>query len=200
MKTTVSLSLILASLLVMFAPTLRSQEAQKPEDSSCRPGQGCDWRTAEVERLQAQAANDKSPTFSLTLSPGTRNKNISEYQVGSDMWITIIQTNLTKHDIYCSLWSEDYEAVDEDGKPVEKRHRGTERGTYDCGIGAGGNSIPNEILINRFFKLNRPGKYTIRVSRQEPFVKDEKGEPPVVWSNPITITVVAADPTADAPK
>jgi hypothetical protein len=60
--------------------------------------------------------------------------------------------------------------------------------TYDCGIGAGG-SIPNEILINRVFKLDRPGKYIIRVSRREPFVKDEKGEPPVIWSNPITITI-----------
>jgi hypothetical protein len=45
------------------------------------------------------------------------------------------------------------------------------------------------ILINRVFKLDRPGKYVIRVSRKEPFVKDEKGESPVIWSNPITITI-----------
>ena len=181
---------VLAGLLVILAPASRSQDAEKPENSSCLPGQGCDWLTPEAERLQALAANDKSPTFSLTVSPGTRNKIVSEYRVGSDMWITIIQTNLTKHDIYCSLWSEDYEAVDEDGKPVEKRHRGAERDTYDCGIGAGGNSVPNEILINRVFKLDRPGKYVIRMSRQEPFVKDEKGESPIVWSNPITITII----------
>ena len=140
-------------------------------------------------RLHRLAKHDTSPTFSLTLSPGTRNNIISEYRVGDDMWLTIVVTNLTNHDIYCSLWSEDYEAIDEDGKPLERRHRGTMPQTYDCGIGAGGSSIPNEILINRFFKLDRPGKYTIRVSRKEPFVKDEKGGSPVIWSNPITITI-----------
>jgi hypothetical protein len=181
--------LILASLLVVSAPNLRSQDAEKPENSSCRPGQGCDWLTPEAERLEAVAANDKSPTFSLTLSPGTRNKVATEYRIGTDMWMTVIQTNLTKHDIYCLSNSEDYEATDEDGKPVEKYHRGGGiLQTYDCGIGAGG-SIPHEILINRIFKLDRPGKYVIRVSRQEPFLKDEEGKPIVIWSNPITITI-----------
>jgi hypothetical protein len=187
MKITVIRCLILACFLVILIPDLRSQEAEKPVPP-CRPGQGCDWLTAEGKRIEALAANDTSPTFSLTLSPGTRNKNISEYRVGDNMWITIRVTNLTNHDIYCSLWSEDYEVIDEDGKPLERRHRGTERGTYDCALGAGG-SDPNEILINRFFKLDRPGKYVIRVSRPEPFVKDEKGAPPVIWSNPITITI-----------
>jgi hypothetical protein len=189
MKFSIVRALFFAGMLVILTPTLRSQDAGKPESSSCLPGQGCDWLTPEVGRLKALAANDKSPTYSLTLSPGTRNKKISEYRAGSDMWITITQTNLTNHDVYCSLWSEDYEAIDEDGKPAERYHRGTESNTYDCVIAAGGSSIPNEILINRVFKLDRPGKYVIRVSRKEPFVKDEKGEPPVVWSNPITITI-----------
>jgi len=163
-------------------------------------------RAQDAERLQALAANDTYPTFALTLSPGTRNKIISEYHVGDDMWITIVMTNLTNHDIDCSSQGAGgydrmygYEAIDEEGKPVEKRHQGTESYDHGGGIGAGG-SVPDEILINRVFKLNRPGKYTIRVSRQEPFVKDEKGEPPVVWSNPITITVVAADPAPEAVK
>lgn len=182
-------AIALSSLLAIITPTLRSQEEEKPENSLC-PSQGCDWLTQEAERFKALAANDTSPTFSLTISPGTRNKKISEYRVGDNMWITIVQTNLTNHDIYCLLSSEDYEAIDEDGKPLERRHRGTTPLGYDCGIGAGGSSIPNEILINRVFKLDRPGKYVIRVSRQEPFVKDEKGESPIVWSNPITITII----------
>lgn len=164
----------LASLLLMLTPVLRSQDA---------------------ERLQALAVNDKSPTFSLTLSPGTRNKTINEYRAGSDMWITVIQTNLPNHDIDCSM--EDaggfdrmygYEAIDEDGKPVGRYHQGTESYNHGCGIGARGHTT-NEFLINRVFKLDRPGKYVIRVSRQEPFLKDQNGKPIVIWSNPITITV-----------
>lgn len=199
MKSAVTRTLFLASFLVILAPTLRSQDTGKPENSQCRPGQGCDWLTPEAERLEALAANDKSPTFSLTLSPGTQNKIISEYHVGSDMWITITQTNLTKHDIYCTPDREGYEATDEDGKPVEKRHRGTESDTHGCILDAGAQR-PDEILINRVLKLTRPGKYNIRVSREEPFLRDEKGDALVVWSNPITITVVAADTAPDAAK
>jgi hypothetical protein len=147
-------------------------------------------------RLHALAANDTSPTFSLTLSPGTRNKVISEYRVGDNMWMTIVMTNLTNHDIDCSMDGDsgynrmfDYEAIDEDGKSVEKRHHGTEGYQHGCGIGAGGN-IPSEFLLDRVFKLDRPGKYVIRVSRPEPFVKDDKGEHPVIWSNPITINII----------
>jgi hypothetical protein len=181
--------LILASFLVILTRPLRSQDTEKSETPSCLPGQGCDWLTPEVKRLKDLVANDKSPTFSLTLSPGTRNKNIPEYRAGSDMWITIVQTNLTKHDIYCSLWSEDYEAVDEDGKTVERHHRGMGAvDITDCILPAGA-SDPNEFLLNRIFKLDRPGKYTIRVSRRERFVKDENGKIPVIWSNPITITI-----------
>jgi hypothetical protein len=38
------------------------------------------------------------------------------------------------------------------------------------------------------------------MSREEPFVEDEKGEAPVIWSNPITITVLPAETKQDAPK
>jgi hypothetical protein len=149
----------------------------------------------DTERLEALAANDTSPTFTLTLSPGTRNKIISEYRVGDDMWMTIVMTNLTNHDIDASVAGDSsydrmfgYEAIDEDGKPVKERHHGTEGYNHTAGIGAGGN-VTREFLLNRAFKLDRPCKYVIRVSRKEPFVKDEKGEPPVIWSNPITITI-----------
>jgi hypothetical protein len=162
-------------------------------------------RSQGGERLQALAANDTYPTFSLTLSPGTRNKIISEYRVGDVMWITITMTNLTNHDIDASSeWGSfdrmfQYEATDDDGKPVEKRHQGIQSYHHGGGIGAGG-SVPREFQLERVFKITRPGKYTVRVSRHEPFVRDEKGEPPVVWSNPITIAVVAADPAPEAAK
>jgi hypothetical protein len=160
--------LLFAILLVVLVPALRSQDA---------------------ERLQALATSDASPTFSLALSSKS-----PEYRIGSQMWFTIAQTNLTKHDIDCtSDWDGidrmyQYEATDEDGKPVEKRHRGTESYTHGCTMAAG-EHLSNEIQLERVFKLDRPGKYIIRVSRPEPFVKDEKGEHPVIWSNPITITI-----------
>jgi len=189
MKVTVIRNLILASLLAIMTPTLRSQDAEKPKDSSC-PSQECDWLTRDAERLQALAAKDTSPTFSLTLTSKS-----PEYRVGDDMWMTIVQTNLTNHDIDCSSENAGgydrmygYEAVDEDGKPAQRYHQGTESYDHGGGIGAGGH-VSLMILINRVFKLDRPGKYVIRVSRKEPFVKDEKGESPVIWSNPITITI-----------
>ena len=49
--------------------------------------------------LQAQNA---APPFSLTLSAGTRNKNVSEFRAGSKVWITITQKNLTDHPIDCT--------------------------------------------------------------------------------------------------
>ena len=110
------------------------------------------------------------------------------------MWITITQTNLTKHDIYCSsVWDGiermyEYELIDEDGKSVEKRHRGTESYNHSSILPPGANDL-SEIQLERVFKLDRPGKYVLRVSRKEPFLKDEKGEPLIVWSNPITIQI-----------
>jgi hypothetical protein len=194
MKLTILRTLFFACLLGILTPTLRSQDVEKPENSSCLPGQGCDWLTPEAKRLEALAANDASPTFSLTLSAGTRNKIVSEYRVGSEMWITIIQTNLTNHDIYCSsVWDGiermyEYELIDEDGKSVEKRHRGTESYNHSSILPPGAKD-PSEIQLERVFKLDRPGKFVLRVSRKEPFLKDEKGVPLVIWSNPITITI-----------
>jgi hypothetical protein len=195
MRFSIVRTLFFASLFVILTPTLYSQDAEKPEDSTCLPGQGCDWHTPEAKRLEALAAKDTYPTFLLTLSSGTRNKIISEYRIGDDMWMTIIQANLTDHDIDCSMEDAggydrmyEYEAIDEDGKAVEKRHRGTESHNHSSILPPGAND-PNEFLLNRVFKLDRPGKYVIRVSRQEPFLKDEKGMPLVVWSNPIIITI-----------
>jgi hypothetical protein len=133
---------------------------------------------------------DTYPTFSLTLKA-----KAPEFRVGSLMRITITQTNLTKHEIDCTLtWtgidsSYQYEATDEDGKPAEEKSRG--RGAiavYNCNLHPG-ESVDRSILIDRVFKFDRPGKYVIRVSRQEPDLTDEKGAPLVVWSNPITIQI-----------
>ena len=134
------------------------------------------------ERLAALAANDTYPTFSLTLTSKS-----PEYRIGSTMWITIVQTNLTNHDIDCS-YTDHFEAIDEDGKQIKEYSWVPELYAHGCGIGAGG-GYSHMQQLERVFKFDRPGKYTLRVSRREPFLKDEKGVPLVVWSNPITITI-----------
>jgi len=169
MRNAVTRTLILAGFLAILTPTLRSQDG---------------------ERLKTLAANDTYPTFSLTLTSKS-----PDYRVGSMMWITIVQTNLTNHEIDCTEeWdgidrTYQYEATDEDGKPAERRHRGNAGwDVHGCTIAARGNES-RMLQIERVFKFDRPGKYVIRVSHHEPFLTDEKGEPLVVWSNPITITI-----------
>ena len=131
-----------------------------------------------------------SPTFALTLS-----SQAPQYRVGSNMWMTITQTNLTNHKVDCTeTWTGidvtyQYEAVDEDGKPAEKVSRGTSAGdVHPCTMRTG-EKVQRSVLINRIFKLDRPGKYVIRVSRQESDLTDNDGNPVVVWSNPVTITI-----------
>jgi hypothetical protein len=190
MKTSIVCTLLSISFIVILTPTLYPQEA---DSSGSR--EGSDWMTRDRAKMAALGAKDTSPTFSLTLSPGKPKEIISEYRVGDDMWMTIIMTNLTNHDIDASMDGGGgydrlfgYEAFDEDGKRVEERHHGTEGYSHTAGIGAGGKAS-RMILLNQVFKLDRPGKYTIRVSRPEPFVEDEKGESPVIWSNSITIQI-----------
>jgi hypothetical protein len=134
------------------------------------------------DRLAALAANDTYPTFSLTLTSKS-----PEYRIGSKMWITIVQTNLTNHDIDCS-YTDHFEAIDEDGKKIKEYSWVPELYAHGCGIGAG-EKYSHMQQLERVFKFDRPGKYIIRVSRKEPFLMDEKGESIVVWSNPITIQI-----------
>jgi hypothetical protein len=134
-------------------------------------------------RLHALAANDTYPTFSLTLTSKS-----PEYRIGSTMWITIVQTNLTNHDIDCS-YTDHFEAIDEDGKEIKEHSWVPELYAHGCTLDAG-HTDKSMQQLERVFKFDRPGKYTIRVKRWEPFLTDEKGEPLVVWSNPITITII----------
>ena len=161
MKITEARTLILVSFLVILTPASRSQDG---------------------ERLKALAANDTYPTFSLTLTSKS-----PEYRIGSTMWITIVQTNLTSHDIDCS-YTDHFEAIDEDGKQIKERSWVPELYAHGCTLDTGQTDKSMQQL-ERVFKFDRPGKYTIRVKRLEPFLTDEKGEQLVVWSNPITITI-----------
>lgn len=140
-----------------------------------------------------------APSFTLALNPGTRNKNISEFRVGSRVWITVKMTNITNHAIDISGSFTDagnasysWEVRDEDGKPAEKiAHLHPEMVTgspFWSGILPGDSNI-GEVQLDRVYKLDRPGKYTVQVSRADQDCPDANGKPVVVKSNTITITI-----------
>jgi hypothetical protein len=140
-----------------------------------------------------------APSFTLTLSPGTRNKNISEFRVGSKVWITIKMTNITEHTIDHSDWHSDagemsylWDVNDEDGKPVAKivhLHPELDTASYYWGAISPGESEIGEVQLNRVYKFDRPGKYVIQVSRPDIDFKDANGNFVNVKSNIITITI-----------
>lgn len=147
----------------------------------------------------AASAQDTAPTFTLTLKAGLRNKDISEFRAGSKVWITIVQKNISNHAIDVSgVYSGGvnkeflYDVVDEDGKPAEKvaepHPELNAQSPFWRQIPAGESDL-TEALLSRIYKFDRPGKYTIQVSRPEPVLKDEAGKPVVEKSNLITITI-----------
>jgi len=85
-----------------------------------------------------------------------------------------------------------YDVRDEDGKPAEKivvEH--PERVMLDpfwSDIPAGDNDL-DELRLTNVYKFDRPGTYTIQVSRHDPDFLDDNGKPVVVKSNIITITI-----------
>jgi len=156
--------------------------------------------TAAVTLSEAQTAPEK-PTFSITISTPK-----AEVAFGADVWITMTMTNISEQTIDCSSWagsdsvnySYKYEVRDEQGDMPEKfvlSHSHPE-------IGPSGSSIPCklepekstkwETWLNRVYLFNRPGKYTIQVSRLAA-VKPADG---YIKSNTITVTVL---PPGEAP-
>jgi len=140
-----------------------------------------------------------APSFTLTLSPGSRSKQISEFRIGSKVRITIVEKNITSHTIGCSGWYSDlgdmlysFDVRDEDGKPVEKMvHPDSDLDTpryFSFGITAG-ESNTDEVELSNGYKFDRPGKYFIQVSHPDQDCLDADGKPVVVKSNIITITI-----------
>jgi hypothetical protein len=137
---------------------------------------------------------DAKAPFTLTLSTKT-----NEFRAGADVKLEIVQTNTSDQTIDCTYrggggvnLEYSYDVRDEDGNSVEKAVRPhMELDTADihpCGL-APGDTSSNRILLSRVYKLDRPGKYSIRVSRFAPEIKDDQGNPLKVVSNTITITI-----------
>lgn len=141
----------------------------------------------------------KAPSFTLTLSPGPRNKNVSEFRIGSKVRVTVKMTNITDHAIdHSGNYSDvgdmaySYDVKDEDGKPVEKiPHLHPELdlpSPFWSGIMPGDSDL-DQLRLDMAFRFDKPGKYTIQVFRHDPDFLDENGKPVVVKSNIITITI-----------
>jgi hypothetical protein len=150
--------------------------------------------SAVVYAARTLAAQSTDAPFTLTLSAKTY-----EFRAGSDVKITIVQTNTSKQTIDCTYRGSggvdheyNYEVRDEDGNLAEKAVRPNmdlePEDSHACGI-APGESRTEGIKLSRVYKFDRPGKYVVQVSRYFPDITDEKGRPLKVQSNTITITI-----------
>jgi hypothetical protein len=135
-----------------------------------------------------------SPSFTLTLSGMSPT-----YRVGSEIWIRIVQKNITSHTIDSSGTygggvdlAFHYDVRDEDDKPAAKvTYQHPELSPWNpfwSSIPAG-ESNDSEILISEIYEFDRLGKYVIQVSRPDIDFIDNKGNPVMVKSNVITITI-----------
>ena len=139
-------------------------------------------------------AQSESPSFTLNLSARK-----AESHVGEAVWIEIVQTNISDHPISCDYaggnavnLAYDYEVTTEDGSPAQKvvwsKPVPPPYSYMQCGVNPG-ESNTNAIHLNNVYKLDKPGQYTVWVSRVDPDTDDESGKPLVVKSNTITITI-----------
>jgi hypothetical protein len=150
-------------------------------------------------------AQDQAETskFSLELTE-LRPKSY----LGKDIWITIIMTNISEQVLDCSSFIESntlnhsfrYDVHDPQGKAAEKVVQsshpeiGTVGSSYPCSL-EHGKSKKWDVAINEAYHLDRPGDYTIQVSRLAG-VKPADG---YIKSNTLTIAVLPK-PESDEPK
>jgi hypothetical protein len=150
-----------------------------------------------VSVLSAQT-NPDTPKFSLTI---TADK--PEVTLGTDINIGIKITNISEEPLNFIFGNRgnvaigyQYDVRDEQGAVVAKRavrqdpvfHLPSKLpGSTLRGVIQPGKSIGEATTISDVYQFDRPGTYTIQVSRKEPGM-------PLVQSNIITITVLPAPP------
>jgi len=195
---------ILQSVLVVGALTIANCISRAQDNASPITSADHDMHIRPIKNPQQTA-----PSFTLSIRGGDDAGTRYEFKVGSMVAITISMTNIVNHDIDYSGYSwhldssYNYLVWDEDGKPAEKIFFGDpDRSTsspYWSGISPR-KTKTYEADLEEIYKFDRPGKYTVQVSRPDEDYLDENGKPTVVKSNIITITIVAADASADTPK
>jgi len=144
-------------------------------------------------------------TASFTLQVSTKTPT---FRVGEVVRIAITQTDVSNHPVSCDYAGGnavnliyDYHVTQEDGSPAEKvvwsKPVPPPYSYKQCAIGPGESST-DPIYLNNVYKFDKPGQYTVWVSRVDPDIEDESGKPLIVKSNTITITVLPADATPPA--
>jgi len=151
--------------------------------------------------------------FTITVST-----NKPEVKSGDPVYIDVIMTNTSDHDVDCTIYSINaldrnyrYDVIDEQGPLPKIRRKYPEIGetgsSWPCILKPSESSRPTGGLISILYDFHRPGKYSIQVSRpiwgddQRPGTagKVENNEPEVK-SNVITITVVGPEMPPDEPR
>ncbi len=132
------------------------------------------------------------PPFTLVLT--AEKPTVS---LGSDVWVKVRWTNTSDEELNASAYVDkstnldlnySLEFRDSGGRPVPKIPDKSPVGRFfDAQFGAlkPGETIDNDISLRRLYDLNRPGKYTLQVSRRVP----EALGGGTIKSNIITITV-----------
>jgi hypothetical protein len=171
-----------------FAASISIAQDEKPSSSPNLDPDGVHMRSI-VNPPQS------APSFTLAISTSA-----TEFRVGSRVSIEVIMKNISKHTIDHSDWYSDagemsysYDVRDEDSNQAEKivhQHPELDTPSHYFGAIPPGGSITSKLRISRIFKFDRPGKYTIQVSRHDPDFLDENGKPVAVNSNMITITII----------
>lgn len=128
-------------------------------------------------------------------------------RAGSDIFITIITTNISKRGMHCSKVVDsatnldpgyEYDIRDSSGNPVKKNVRnGPEIGSFrnlGCILKAG-QSMASSSLLTTAFDLSKPGEYTIQVSRR--ISENADVDEGFVKSNTITLMVTDDDAVID---
>ena len=146
-------------------------------------------------------------TASFTLQASTKTLT---FRVDEVVRVAITQTNVSNHPVSCDYAGGnavnliyDYHVTQENGSPAEEvvwsKPVPPPYSYKQCAIGPGESST-NPIYLSNAYKFDKPGQYTVWVSRVDPDTEDESGKPVVVKSNVITITIVATEPAPDAAK
>lgn len=139
-----------------------------------------------------------SPQVSQQPFTITINAKKTEVRAGTPVFIKVVMTNISDHSVECGEWRSNgldraykYHVTDENGETVPKTIRkhpeiGENIEPFPCIIQPGKSSKPSGGMLSHLFNFNKPGKYTVRVSRH--VSSDPKSA--VVRSNTITITVL----------
>jgi len=182
-----SYRILVLSTFLAFSTVL---SAQVVHDSN-------EWGGRTVGPIQHPGAT--SPSFTLSIRGGDVDGARSEFKVGSIVVVMISMTNIVNHNIdysgYFRHLDEQYKYFvwDEDGKPAEKISFGdpdlSTSSPYWSGISPG-KTRTYAAELDLIYKFDRPGNYTVQVSRPDRDFLDENGKPTVIKSNIITIRII----------